>query len=236
MNIAIVDDQVIDIKLLSKYLSTYINEKEMPTPDISSFNSADVFLENFIEGAFNLIFLDINMTGMNGIELAREIRKTDSQCKIIFVTSSNEYATESYEVGASFYLLKPYTYDSFSKILQLVIPRDILNRQAIQLPDGQKFIPSSILYTEYYNHKITITLKYNETLSSRLSQADFEELVKDYDYLVSINRGIMINLKELKKCSDSSAIMSNGSSLPISRGKEKSLKQAIENYRLNQLS
>ncbi len=236
MNIAIVDDQIIDIKLLSKYLSSFAEEKGLPAPDIFTFNSADVFLNNFTEGSYNLIFLDINMSGMNGIDLAREIRKTDTQCKIIFATSSNEYATESYEVGASFYLLKPYTFESFSKILQLVIPRDILNRQAILLPDGQKFIPSSIIYTEYYNHKITIYLKYNEILYSRLSQADFEDLVKDYNYLVSINRGIMINLKEMKKYNDSNAIMSNGSSLPISRGKEKALKQAVENYKLNQLS
>lgn len=236
MHIAIVDDQKIEIKLLTKYIDTYMAEKGLNNYEVSSFLSADSFLESFEKDTYSLIFLDIYMEKMNGVELARKIRDVDSNSLIVFSTSSNEFAMESYEVNAKFYLVKPYTYESFSSMMKLVLPEKTLSKQFTTLSDGKKFIPINVIYSEYFNHKITVHQKYDEDFSTRLSQNEFEEALSEFDYLISCNRGIIINLNEVKKLDTDSVTMSDKSVLPVSRGKYAIVKQAYEDFKLKEIS
>lgn len=71
------------------------------------FSSGEEFLGAFTAGKYDLIFLDIYMDGITGMETAKRIRRADHGCRIIFITTSPEFAVESYDVSASFYLLKP---------------------------------------------------------------------------------------------------------------------------------
>ncbi len=74
---------------------------------LDRFSSGEDFLGAFTPGKYDLIFLDIYMDGITGMETAKRIRQTDHDCRIIFITISPEFAVESYNVNASFYLLKP---------------------------------------------------------------------------------------------------------------------------------
>ena len=71
------------------------------------FQRGRVFGARFTAGKYDLIFLDIYMDGITGMETAKRIRRADHGCRIIFITTSPEFAVESYDVSASFYLLKP---------------------------------------------------------------------------------------------------------------------------------
>ena len=70
---------------------------------------------------FDILLLDVIMPGENGIDAAREIRRYDNNVKIIFLTSSAEFAVESYTVGAYFYQLKPIWEESFFRLMDSVI-------------------------------------------------------------------------------------------------------------------
>lgn len=107
MNIAIVDDLKTDSDRLVGFIDTYMKQHNLQYGTLDRFSSGEDFLGAFTPGKYDLIFLDIYMDGITGMETAKRIRQTDHDCRIIFITTSPEFAVESYNVNASFYLLKP---------------------------------------------------------------------------------------------------------------------------------
>ena len=107
MNIAIVDDLKTDSDRLVGFIDTYMKQHNLQYGTLDRFSSGEDFLGAFTPGKYDLIFLDIYMDGITGMETAKRIRQTDHDCRIIFITISPEFAVESYNVNASFYLLKP---------------------------------------------------------------------------------------------------------------------------------
>ena len=103
MRIAIVDD---DIRMY-ECLQTYFGELPGWSAELTYFKSGEAFLRVWQPNAFELIVLDIFMDKLTGMDVAREIRKTDSDVRIAFGTTSNEFASENYEVNCCYYLHKP---------------------------------------------------------------------------------------------------------------------------------
>ena len=235
MRIAIVDDQQVETKILTKYITKFKEESGLDNLEVFTFKNADEYLASFSEGAYALSFLDILMDNMNGVELARAIREKDEAMKIVFCTSSNEYAAESYEVNASMYLLKPYTYQQFKTVIKSVLPKQHSAKLAVVLEDGTRVILRNILYTDYFNHKITIHSKVGEDMYFRGNQAEFEEYFTDYDFIVPCNRGILLNLFEIKSVDSSSVTMSNGANPPVSRSHISSIKEGFKRCQMIKL-
>ena len=105
MNIAIIDDLKTDSDRLVGLINTYMEQHRLQCRTMDLFSSGESFLDTFTSGKYHLIFLDIYMDGITGMETAKRIRQTDHDCRIIFITTSPEFAVESYNVNASFYLL-----------------------------------------------------------------------------------------------------------------------------------
>lgn len=95
MNIAVVDDLAVGRETLVNYLNEYFSERNMNVT-ISDFSDAESFVTQFENNKYNIIFFDIYMPGMSGIEAASTVRKTDSSVEIIFLSTSNNFACESY--------------------------------------------------------------------------------------------------------------------------------------------
>ena len=154
MRIALVDDTAEERRILSEIL-----DRELPQADISVFENGESFLKNWEQNSYDLILLDIYMDEMLGVDVARKIRETDFDVRIVFCTTSNEFASESYEVGANYYLQKPVSTTSFQRMLKMIRLDDYEMNRFITLPDGQKIVLRNITYTEYYNHTIIIHSK-----------------------------------------------------------------------------
>lgn len=107
MNCIIVDDEPLARKAIQKLIDQTNNLES-----IGSFNSPDAASKFLAENAVNLVFLDIQMPGINGIEFAKTIPKDTF---IIFTTAFSEFATDSYEVDAIDYLIKPIKLERFQK-------------------------------------------------------------------------------------------------------------------------
>lgn len=112
IKIAIVEDEEQASSTLKNMMEKY-REENTPSSvfDISIFSSAEAFLADYRD--YEVIFLDIQMGGMNGMDAAREIRKRNENVMIVFVTNMSQYAIESYEVEAYDFILKPVTYGNF---------------------------------------------------------------------------------------------------------------------------
>ena len=107
MNIAIIDDIASDAEQLKRIITSYFENRQIPT-EIRYFSSAEAFFDDYRPGNFQILFLDIYMDGITGMEAARRIRNQSDDCILVFVTTSSEFAVESYDVNAAYYLLKPF--------------------------------------------------------------------------------------------------------------------------------
>ena len=114
MYIALCDDNQTELSRLISILEEYRSKRDS-SMTYEIFRSAAELLEAMPGHHFNLVFLDILMPGITGMDAAREIRHSNSTIPIIFLTSSREYAVESYRVNAADYILKPPSADTFSR-------------------------------------------------------------------------------------------------------------------------
>ena len=116
MNIAICDDDLLYMNQVKEMIEKWGKEHHEDV-SIYLFNHGDALINSYQKSHIEVILLDIMMPLLNGMETAHEIRKNDSVVKIIFLTSSPEFALESYDVKASGYLLKPTTYEKLCSLL-----------------------------------------------------------------------------------------------------------------------
>lgn len=230
MRIALVDDKPDEIELLSSIL-----DNELPQAEVHTFPSGEAFLKTWCERIYDLIILDIYMEEMLGVDVARKVRATDEDVRIVFCTTSNEFASESYEVGANYYLQKPVSETSFRKMLQMIRLGEYELNRFITLPDGQKIVLRNITYTEYYNHSIIIHSKKRDDLQTRMSQTEWEELLSKYDYFYSCSKGIVVNFHEVEKQENGMFLMSDNSMVTISRRKNKDALEAFAHFRFDQM-
>ena len=201
------------------------------TLDIKWFYNAYDLLENYEVGS-DLIFFDIEMVGMNGMEAAKKIRQKDSGVLIVFVTNLAQYAIEGYEVNAFDFILKPINYESFSlkfeRIFNEISHRNLDADVILAVKGGNVAVKlNSILYIEVRNHNLIYHLE-NETYSVRgtLKKAceEFEPL-----HFALCNACYLVNLKHVKSVHGNTLTV-GGEELSISQGKRKEFVAAMAQY------
>ena len=143
MYIAIVDDQLPEIKRIELLLKKEFESQQIMI-EIDYFTSGKDFAGEWNPGKYDMVILDIYMEEMTGIEVGQFIRQRDDNAKIVFYTSSNEFASESYNLNASYYLLKPATPVQLHNMFLRCFPELGEQKRIMILPDGQKIIPHSI--------------------------------------------------------------------------------------------
>ena len=155
--IAIVEDQDEEVERLSAYFDRYSKENDCSFL-ITRFESGDSFLARY-QPFYDVVFMDIMMPGINGLETARELRKVDANVTLVFVTNMARFAIRGYEVEAFDFVVKPVTYQSFVIKLNRILVK-LQNEQRdtyilLNLADGKKRIsPARIKYLEVNGHKV----------------------------------------------------------------------------------
>lgn len=215
LRIAIVEDDASHRQHLTDYLRRYEKEKTQ-TFEIDSFVSGTQFLENYTP-RWDVIFLDIEMPGINGMSVAEDIRRSDSGAVLIFVTNLTHYAIKGYSVNAMDYILKPVNYTSFGITLNKVIQHyentaeQFIN---LKLKNGiRKINLNSIYYVEVLKHYLTYhTVDGDFTVRGTFSSAE-KELSAQF---AKCNSCYLVNLKHVKFV-NKEYVQTGPYSLPISR-------------------
>lgn len=226
MKIAVVDDDV----LLYENLCCCLKELLGDFAEVTYFSSGESFLKAWQSGNFDLIVLDIFMNGMTGIETAHEIRKTDCDVKIVFATSSNEFASESYEVNACYYLLKPFKTEQVKAMINRLNIDEIEQNRTATLPDGTNVVLRKIIYADCASHFITLHCKEQDDIVLRTNFSKIEQLLCSYPYFISPTKGIIINFYEVAKQKPDIFIMSDNTHIPISRRKASYALEAYSSF------
>lgn len=230
MKFAIVDDFDTDIQMLRGFINRFAQQYHISlVPPPMVFKSGESFLSAFEVNRFDIIFLDIIMEGINGIDVARQIRKKDEKCQIIFITTSTDFAIDGYEVNASWYIVKPYTYQKFSQALEHC-SANILEQEQHIVIGGETIYLHHIAYTEYQERCIYIHYQNGELLTISIRQSEFSELLLQYDYFCDCVRGILVNFEAVEKLTNCCFLLKDGTNIPISRLKYKEVRKKFLDF------
>ena len=230
MRIAITDDQRLDRNKLETMLRECLASMGYQPECIDCYASGEMLMEAFSPNKYDIIFLDIYMTGMTGIETANDIRRRDGEVRLVFITSSNDFAMESYRVRADYYLLKPYDEQDILAMLRAIGPDRIEKSRVLTLPDGSVCMLSDIVYTEYSNHKVTIHFKDGHEQSVWTAQSEMESLLCSRECFATCTKGIIVNLEQIAAIGETDVRMKNDESVPVSRARRAELKQQHANF------
>lgn len=224
--IAICDDEQNQIEYITSIVTSWSNHKGHSC-EIRTFASAEAFLFEYEEDkAYDILLLDVEMKNMNGIELAKRIRKDNNRAEIIFITSHFEFVGEGYEVDALHYLIKPISVEKFTQVLTKAAEKLSVEPPSVVIScEGEtvKLYESDILYVESFLHYIVIHTKDNEyKIKENISV--FENKVSDVFY--RIHRSCLVSLKYITRISRTSVNIGN-TELPLSRGKYDNINRAF---------
>lgn len=229
MKVAYVDDSSQDRSILQQYV-TKLNETSETKIELKSFSNSYAFLEQY-DCSYDILILDVEMTPLNGIELATEIRKVDSSVVILFLTNMAQYAINGYSVWAVDYILKPVKYAEFQIKMNRAfsfVDKDKHTKLLIQTPskylsieiDQIRYIEvqgnNCIYHTNQGKHEVRSTLKEVET---KLKGHCFFRM--NYSYLA--------NMKYVEEIQEYTAVVA-GEKLQISRNRKKAFSAAQLRY------
>lgn len=138
MKIALVDDEQRQLDILRDTLTAALADLGFDAENIECFTAGDAFLDSMEANKYDIILLDIYMNNLNGVDVARKIREIDEDVALAFCTSSNEYASQSYEVDARYYLQKPISKEKVAAMLRRFNLSKIERSRQIRLPDGSR--------------------------------------------------------------------------------------------------
>ncbi len=230
MHIAICDDDLTLCERVARLLQNYNNERQKNCMYHIFTNGFDLLDSLERQPAFDVILLDIVMPGMNGIQIAKEIRRSNETVKIIFLTTSAEFAVDSYAVGAFYYLLKPLDKDLFFQILDKTcyhIQQE--ETQSILLNDG-KTIRRLPLHHLVYCETMQRTLYYYLTDGSVVklpgTLGELEQQLLHVDYFAKPHRSYLLNLKHVSSIRTNELTTILGNKLPLARGRYHDLTKA----------
>lgn len=227
MRIAVCDDEeLFRIEFKSVLDKVLINAEY----DIDTFSGGSSLYEAFLKKPFDLVFLDIEMPGIDGITLAKRLRAVSENVQIVFLTSHIEYALEGYEVNALRYLVKPVDMNKLSEVLKYIQDKKNNSRQIMIKQEGEDIVIdiSDVIYMESMDKNVRIVTSKSEYIT-RYNISDYEEELKNSGFL-RIHRGYLISLSKVKKIVKNDVVMDGDISLPVSRSNIKTLKDALYAY------
>lgn len=170
--------------------------------------------------SYQVLFLDVLMPGFNGMEAAREIRRFDGEVKIIFLTSSREFAVESYGVDAFYYMLKPGTEQKLFPLLDKIFLDAQRGEEALPIKTSSGFtrIPySKIEYVEVFNKKVRFQLADGTTKEVNGSLGDFEGQLLFREEFIKVHRSYIVNMVSVTSLNQKELTTCAGRAVPISR-------------------
>lgn len=225
-HIAICDDNPADVRFLSDLLKKWARPRGALL-HTDTFPSAEAFLFHYAEQKdYDLLLLDIEMPGIDGVTLARTVRRDDESVQIIFITGYSDYIAEGYDVAALHYLLKPIREEKLFQVLDRALEKLQGSQRTLtlKLPEETLRIPlCEILYLEVCRNYVTIHGKTDHTVKKSLSE--FQPLLDERFF--RLGRSYILNLTRIERISKTEVTLSGGHVIPLPRSMYEPLNRAL---------
>lgn len=232
LKIVILEDEKPQLDRLTDFLSRYQDEHPEFAYTLETYDRGILLLESYQRDA-DLIFLDIRVPDMLGMDVARHIRKADDQVMIVFVTSLTQYAVDGYSVGAFDYILKPVHYASFSakleRALRVLGHRDAQLMLDLRTKESARRIPAdSVIYIEVSAHDLLFHTS-GETIKLWGTLYKYEQLLRQAHF-ARPSTSFLVNLKYVRGIKKDEVLLTAGA-VPLSRAKRKEFLAALAQYK-----
>lgn len=232
--IAFCDDDPSALQDISLLLDRYRQERNREIEYVSYRSPLDLMAQIEKGSRYDVLILDVLMPGENGIDTAAEIRNYDSNVKIIFLSSSSEYAVQSYTVNAFYYLLKPMRTENFFQLMDTVLSKcDDEKTKSILLrcKNGiTRIEPKRLEYCEVIHRTLYIHLISGSVLESIGSLEELCNQLEGFGCFMRPHRSYVINLDYVRQLSYRAILMSCSAEIPLPRGKYQEIKDAYLKY------
>jgi DNA-binding LytR/AlgR family response regulator len=231
--ISIVEDSKKDMAAIKNHINTYFCDIG-ESYELFEYYDVETFLNTYSCDS-DIVFMDIELPGMNGMRGAAKLREIDKSCILIFVTNMIQYAISGYEVGAFDYIVKPITYKVLLTKLKRVFNHIDQNRNDyIYLhEDGRikKISFKDIIYVEIRLHSLMYHLN-SKTINTSGTLNNVEKQLEGKKF-VRCNSCYIVNMRYIKEVRNDSIVMDDGTELSVSRRKKKDFLEAYSAYRNN---
>ena len=232
ITIAICDDEKIIAEQIKRLASVFFRAKNMET-SIICFSCGEELLR--YDKSIDILFLDIQMEGMDGMETAKKLRSRNFKGYLIFVTVLEEMVFQSFEVQAYDYLVKPVDEKQFGKTMErLYASMQNASEDSLLVQkgyEGRIIREEEIVFCEIIDRKIYLNLASGEVV-------DYYERIENLEtklgsHFFRCHRSYLINLKHLKGYKNGTACMDNGKEVPVSRLRSKEFSSVVLQYMKN---
>lgn len=226
VRIAICDDSAADAAYVGALLDQWAAQRGLAL-QAERFESAQAFLFHYEEQKdYDVLLLDIEMPGMDGVSMARAIRRENEAVQIVFITGYSDYIAEGYDVAALHYLMKPVKTDKLFAVLDRAMEKCRRNERCLllEMPGEMVRLPLyQIRYLEVRQNYVTIHAKADYTVKRPL--AEFEcELDEGF---CRVGRAMIVNLRCVRRVTRTEVYLDDGAALPLPRGAYETLNRAI---------
>ena len=237
--IAICDDDKISLTYIYKIICDYFKDKSNLFSEISTFSNANMLLSS--SKTFDIYFLDIILPDIDGIEIAKQLRKAGNSGLIIYFTSSKEFALDAFQVEAFQYLLQPVSKETLYQVLAKALytidfngSDTHINKLAIPTKNGILTIAfENLMYIEHLNRELYFHLRNGDILTSSSHLLTLNSIITKllpYSEFISPHRAYILNLKYVVSMTKTDFVMQNGAKIPIPVRRHKYYKELFMNY------
>ncbi len=237
MNIAIVEDEKIYADEVMAICKPFFEEKKIET-SFAVFTSGEEFISRYERSLYTLIFMDVYMAGMNGIDTTKEVREIDPHQLLVFLTSSTEHMPEAFDCHAFQYLTKPVDKERLHKLLEDVVVVSETSAKFVKIisrRNERSLYLNDIISVVSNGHYLEIALKSGESIKSRMTVASFAQASAYDSRFILINRGILVNIDYIKELRDSACLLNNQRKFPVRVRNSAKIEQLIQDYHFDKI-
>ncbi len=235
LNIAICDDSHEQQGLIERAIEKYFKTHGGCPVQVTCYDNPLLFLEALDQnGGYDILLLDIFMPGINGTEVAKEVRKRKDKTEIVFLTTSDDFAVTAFSLKAAHYLVKPFTQTEFDEAMNRAMESfervKVLKISFRLTGGGVKTVDiDDILYIENYKHEQQVQLKDADVLSIRETMNSLQEQLDElcpHQFLTPY-KGYIVNLKAVHSVEPDCMKLHRNISIPIAR---RSFREMTDKY------
>ena len=233
LQIAICDDECYYRVKIQRLLENYLKSHQL-IYNICFFTSGEEFLSQSKNSVkYDIVFMDISMEDLNGIETAMRMRAFHSETFLVFVTAFMDYALEGYKANAIRYLMKDTLDVAVSECMDAILQKMRVSQVTFSFTEGRrKLFTDNILYIESSRHKsIFHCMETDLTRYQLYTKLDTVQQTLSECSFLRIHQSFLVNMKHIRKINNYTAYLDTGLELPISRPRFQSAREAFVAYK-----
>ena len=224
-HIALLDDEPCYTNMIRDKIEAFGLEEQL---FIDTYNNVNDFLRS--KHIYDILLLDIEMGAMDGVTMAKELRKSNDTVQIIFITGYSDYISEGYEVAALHYLMKPVKEEKLRSVLDRAAEKITKNERVLHFESGGEMVRVPIYqirYADVLGNYVTVHARTD--VKVKMTLGELEKQLDECFYRVG--RSALVNLTQISRVTKTEIRLSDGTAIPLPRGAYEGVNRAIINMR-----